>query len=244
MENCDLCSKYYADYLKETMAKRILNCRNRRGKGRGRGRSFSETCDMGKGKGKEFSEDVQYGDGKAEYRLRSGRRSRCSSRIFIASPQNQQVPRLRHPIPPHTLCEPPHAAVHHQQEACHHTFPLPGEIKHTPQAVAPSPAIYQAYALPPESFLGFYSFLEKLTEKCGVEICRGIFGTGGVSRRCCIELVGLGQGCHKGLLKTALALPKVAKFDKKKIQAMDVEISSNCVLITNLKGKSSSPILP
>ncbi|KAK4433558.1 hypothetical protein Salat_1118100 [Sesamum alatum] len=112
----------------------------------------------------------------------------------------------------------------------HHTVPLPGGIKHTPQAAAPSPAIYQAYALPPEPFLGFYSCLEKLTEKCGVEICRGIFGTGG--------------GCHKGLLKTALALPEVAKFDKKKIQAIDVEISSNCVLITNLKGKSSSPILP
>ncbi|KAK4433560.1 hypothetical protein Salat_1118400 [Sesamum alatum] len=106
----------------------------------------------------------------------------------------------------------------------HHTVPLPGGRKHTPQAAAPSPAIYQAYALPPEPFLGFYSFLEKLTEKCGVEISRGIFGTGGVSRRCCFELVGLGQGCHKGLLKTAFALPKVAKFDKKKIQAMDVEI--------------------
>ncbi|KAL2227291.1 UNVERIFIED_CONTAM: hypothetical protein Sindi_2087800 [Sesamum indicum] len=133
-----------------------------------------------------------------------------------------------------------------KKHAGHHTASLPGGRKNTPQAAAPSPVVYQEYALPPEPFQGFHSCLEKLTEKCGVEISRGIFlGTGGViSRRCCGELVGLGQSCHKGILKTALALPELAKLDKKKIWERDLEIWSNCVLITNLKSKSSSPILP
>lgn len=109
---------------------------------------------------------------------------------------------------------------------------------------APSPAHGQ-YALPPEPYPGFYGCLEKLTEQCGGEIYRGIFGKGAVSTRCCGELVGLGKRCHKGILKATLALPELKKTDKKRIKARDLEIWSQCIFITNLKaGGSKLPIKP
>ncbi|PIN13985.1 hypothetical protein CDL12_13382 [Handroanthus impetiginosus] len=88
--------------------------------------------------------------------------------------------------------------------------------KHVPHAAAPSPA-YQDYSLLAGPCAGFYECLDRVTEECGLEIYRGVFGKGGA-----------------------------ANIDKKEIKVRDHKIWSRCVSITNLKVGNSDllPILP
>ncbi|PIN08954.1 hypothetical protein CDL12_18467 [Handroanthus impetiginosus] len=125
--------------------------------------------------------------------------------------------------------------------------PSSGSKKHASYAAAPSPA-YQDYSLLRDPFAGFYECLERVTEECGLEIYRGIFEKGGVSTRCCGQLVGLGRRCHDGIVEATLGLPELqaANIDKKEIKARDHKIWSQCVFITNHKVVDSDrlPILP
>ncbi|PIN11654.1 hypothetical protein CDL12_15744 [Handroanthus impetiginosus] len=107
--------------------------------------------------------------------------------------------------------------------------------KHMPHVATPSP-VYEDYSLLTSPYTGFYECLDRVTEECGLEIYREVFGK------------GRGRHCHEGIVEATLALPELQamNIDKKEIKARDHKIWSRCISITNFKVGNSDrfPILP
>ncbi|KAK6117827.1 hypothetical protein DH2020_048425 [Rehmannia glutinosa] len=154
--------------------------------------------------------------------------------ILAAPPLHALIKKHPHHAPPHSTTT--------KKKHPHHV------AAHTHRAAAPSPGNGKLEVPPPESYPGpLYASaekcLEKLTEECGFEIFRGIFGNGAVSDQCCVKLVAMGRRCHRKILKATVRLPEMSKREKKLIKMRDAKIWSECVLVSDaLKfGNSPSP---
>ncbi|KAI3470997.1 hypothetical protein Pfo_027660 [Paulownia fortunei] len=161
-------------------------------------------------------------------------------------------------LKPHKLAAPPPAFRKHPNHAPPHSPAVSSVAKkkhahkkhahkrHIHHAAAPSPVDSKRHGLPPEPYPGFYALadrcLDRLTEECGLDIFRGIFGDDeAVSDKCCVELVAMGRRCHRGILTATLTLPELSKRDKKQIRRRDAQVWSQCVLVSEALQFGNSP---